>query len=81
MRGRLEMELFPWSLEREKDNSKDVHNLPFLQTAPNGLELSCGVTTSINVLSELRSNICGAWLLQIHFLARSEFAPELQPSA
>jgi hypothetical protein len=48
---------------------------------PNGPELSCGAENYTNVLSEPRSNIGGAWLLQIHFLARREFAPELQPSA
>jgi hypothetical protein len=48
---------------------------------PNGPELSCGVTTFINVLSAMRSNICGAQLLQIYFLARREYVPKLQPSA
>ena len=48
---------------------------------PNGPELSCGVTTFINVLSKLRSRIGGARLLLINFLARSEFPPRLQPSA
>jgi hypothetical protein len=48
---------------------------------PNGPELSCGADNFTYVLSAMRSNIGGAWLLQIHFFARSEFVPKLQPSA
>ena len=49
--------------------------------APNGPELSCGVTTFTNVLPKLRFRIGGALLLLTDFLARSEKPLQLQPSA
>jgi len=48
---------------------------------PNGLELSCGVDTFPNVLSEIQNSSCGALAKNDPFSVRGEIAPTLEPSA